>query len=62
MQQMKPNVVVFDSRIKFDRDGDQTGGEDAARDGPSHAIKGNKIEVVSAIGRLSLVAQSPGAF
>jgi hypothetical protein len=36
VQQMKANVVVFDSRIEFDRDGDQTEREDAAGDGPSH--------------------------
>ena len=33
MQQMKADVVVFNRRIELDRDGDQTKGEDAARDG-----------------------------
>jgi hypothetical protein len=32
---MKADVVVFDGRIEFDR-GDETEGEDAARDWPSH--------------------------
>jgi hypothetical protein len=33
---MKADVVVFDGRIEFDRDGDETEGEDAASDWPSH--------------------------
>ena len=36
---MKANVVAFDSRIEFDRDGDQTEREDAAGDGPSHPAR-----------------------
>ena len=39
MQQMKANVVVFDSRIELNRDRDQTEGEDAAGDGPSHPVR-----------------------
>ena len=36
MQQMKPNIVVFDGRIEFDRNGDQAEEEDATGDGTSH--------------------------
>ena len=36
---MKANVVVFDRRIELNRYGDQTEGEDAAGDGPSHPVR-----------------------
>ena len=37
---MKANIVIFDGRIEFDRNGNQTEGKDAAGDGPSHSVKG----------------------
>ena len=39
MQQVKANVVVFDGGVELNRDGDQTEGEDAAGDGPSHPAR-----------------------
>jgi hypothetical protein len=39
VEQVKANVVVFDGRIELDRDGDQTEGEDATGDGPSHPLR-----------------------
>ena len=39
VQQIKANVVVFDGRIELDRNGDETEGENAAGDGPSHPVR-----------------------
>jgi len=36
---MKANIVVLDGGVELNRDGDETEGEDAARDGPSHPAR-----------------------